>query len=44
MVGELCGCLEDRQEAHGDEWEDFKALLKSQFYPIGYKEEQLMKW
>jgi hypothetical protein len=25
-------------------WEDFKALLKSQFYPIGYKEEQLMKW
>jgi hypothetical protein len=25
-------------------WEDFKALLKSQFYPIGYEEEQLMKW
>jgi hypothetical protein len=25
-------------------WEDFKALLKSQFYPIGYEEEKLMKW
>jgi hypothetical protein len=25
-------------------WEDFKALLKSQFYPIGYEDEQLMKW
>jgi hypothetical protein len=24
-------------------WEDLKALLKSQSYPIGYKEEQLMK-
>ena len=25
-------------------WDDFKALLKSQFNPIGYEEEQLMKW
>jgi hypothetical protein len=25
-------------------WEDFKELLKSQFYPIGYEEEHIMKW
>jgi hypothetical protein len=25
-------------------WKDFKELLKSQFYLIGYEEEQLMKW
>ena len=25
-------------------WEDFKALLKSQFYPIFYEEKHLMKW
>ena len=24
-------------------WEDFNLLLKSQFYPIGYKEEKLIK-
>jgi hypothetical protein len=24
--------------------EDFKVFLKSQFYPIGYKEENIMKW
>ena len=25
-------------------WEDFNLLLKSQFYPIGHKEEKLIKW
>jgi hypothetical protein len=25
-------------------WEDFNAVLKSQFYPIGYEEDKLMKW
>ena len=25
-------------------WEDLKALLKSQFYPIFYEEKHLMKW
>jgi hypothetical protein len=25
-------------------WEDFKELLNSKFYPIGYEEEKLMKW
>jgi len=25
-------------------WEDFKEFLKSHFYIISYKEEQLMKW
>jgi hypothetical protein len=24
-------------------WDDFKELLKSKFYPMGYKEEELMK-
>jgi hypothetical protein len=25
-------------------WEDFKTLIKSQFYPIGYVEDQWIRW
>jgi hypothetical protein len=25
-------------------WEDFKTLIKSQFYPIGYVEDQWIHW
>jgi hypothetical protein len=25
-------------------WEDFKTLIKSQFYPIGYVEDQWIWW
>ena len=25
-------------------WEDFKTLIKSQFYPIGYVEDQWICW
>jgi hypothetical protein len=42
-VGELCGCIEDRKEAHGDEMGALQGILKYQFYPIGYKDEQIMK-
>ena len=25
-------------------WEDFKTLIKSQFYPIGYMEDEWIQW
>jgi len=31
-------------EARVTKWEDFKALIKSQFYPIGYMEDQWIQW
>ena len=44
IVGELCGCTKDRQEAHGFEMGRFQGIVDITIPSIGYEEEQLMKW